>query len=162
MVAKKSDAETTENVDAENTELVPVLSSESLVAIKTFDDALALLRETYGESSVAVASEVLGDGFKMLAEKDQLIGCAFLAVAWQFTMGDHGEYVIARIITARNEKLVITDGSTGIYQQFADYSKRSGKFNGLYVEQGLRRSDYTYDDNGKEKAASTYYLDVSA
>lgn len=141
----------------------PTISTEALAEVQSFEDAVNLAQNVYGQENVVVASDVLGDGFKMLENKDTLIGVPFFAVAWNFTMGDHGEYVAVKLITQDNQKLIVTDGSSGIYQMLAHYSKQTGRKGGLFCRKGLRRSDYTFtDETGKEKAARTYYLDVSA
>lgn len=146
-------------------EIAIKLSDEALTGITSFEDALALLNETYGEGGVVVASEVLGDGFALLDSKDKhkLVGEMFVIVSWSFHIGENGEYVIARIVTATNKKLVLTDGSTGICRQLSTYSANTGKYAAMVVKNGLRRSDYTFEnEQGEEKSATTYYLDVSA
>lgn len=142
---------------------VPLIPQQAYHDIQTFDDAVELARLTYGDANVVSASEVLGDGFKMVENKDTLIGVPFIAISWNFLMGDHGEYVAVRLVTQDNNKLVMVDGSSGVFQMLANYSKKTGSEGGLYCLKGLRRSDYTYtDESGKEKSARTYYLDVSA
>lgn len=142
---------------------VPLIPQQAYHDINSFDDAVELARLTYGDANVVAASEVLGDGFKMVENKDTLIGVPFFAIAWNFLMGDHGEYVAVRLVTEDNKKLVMVDGSSGVFQMLANYSKKTGRAGGLFCQKGLRRSDYTYtDEGGKEKSARTYYLDVSA
>lgn len=158
MAVKKNDTETT------TTEIVVKLSDEALSGITSFDDALKLLQETYGEESIVIASDALGDGFKMLNsdDKHKLVGEGLIFVNWDFAMGKHGEYVYARVVTADNKKYVIIDGSHGIYAQLKALSANKGVFNGLYVANGLRRSDYDKEIDGKMSQATTYYLDTSA
>lgn len=142
---------------------VPLIPQQAYHDIGSFADAVNLARDTYGAENVAVAADVLGDGFKIVENKDTLIGVQFFAIAWNFLMGDHGEYVAVRLVTEDNRKLVLMDGSTGIFQMLANYSKKTGLAGGLLCQKGLRRSDYTYKgEDGKEKSAQTYYLDVSA
>lgn len=146
-------------------EITVKLSDDALKGITSFEDALTLLAETYGEESIVVASEVLGDGFAVLDSKNKntLIGVAFVLVNWDFSVGDNGEYVVARIVTADGRKLVMIDGSTGICKQLQSYSANTGKYAGMVVKNGLRQSTYDYtDDKGETKSATTYYLDVSA
>lgn len=153
-MAKENNAEIVQNFK---------ISDDALAEISSFDDAANLLRELYGESGVLVASEVMGDGFAMVSNKDLLLGVGFIIISWSITMGDHGEFVAAKIVTVDNKKLILTDGSTGIHQQLSDYSAKSGRYGGMYVKNGLRKSDYTYtDETGAEKPATTYYLDLSA
>jgi len=148
---------------AEVEQKFPTIPTAELGEIESFEQAVALAQATYGADVVVNAADVLGDGFKLLTNKSTLIGVGFFAVAWNFTMGDHGEFVAVKAITKDNQKLVITDGSKGIYEMLVNYSKQTGRYGGLFVPNGLRKSDYTYtDDKGDEKAATTFYLDVSA
>lgn len=141
----------------------PTIAPEALAEVTSFADAVALAQQVYGQENVVVASDVLGDGFKMLDNKSQLLGVGFFAVSWNFSMGDHGEFVAVKLVTEDDRKLVITDGSTGVYAQLAAYSKNTGRYGGLFVRKGLRVSEYTYEDEkGNEKDARTFYLDVSA
>jgi hypothetical protein len=165
-IARRSAKNETENVNpvtGEITPAFPVLSTDQLSEIKSFADAIALANEVYGAEHIAVASDVLGDGFRILENKDALSGVGFFAINWTFSMGDHGEFVAMKVVTEDDRKLVLIDGSKGIFEQVKLYSEKTGKYGGLVVRRGLRRSDYTYtDEKGVEKDASTYYLDVSA
>lgn len=138
-------------------------SSAQLSDIGSFDDALKLAREMYGEAAVVAAADVIGDGFRLLDNKDQLIEVPFLALAWDFHQGDHGEFVSVKVVTRDGLKFVLNDGSTGIRDQLMQYSADKSQYGGLFCMKGLRRSDYTFEDeNGEEKAARTYYIDTSA
>lgn len=144
-------------------EKFPTIPADALADMSSFEEAVAIAREYYGAENVVEAADVLGDGFKTLENKVTLIGVPFFIVSWNFVNGDHGEYVLARVITQDNQKLIITDGSRGIKEMLANYSKSSSRYGGLFVRKGLRKSDYTYtDDQGKDQSATTYYLDVSA
>lgn len=144
------------------------ISTAQLAEVTSFDDALALIESTYGADALVLASDVLGDGFTLCENKDQLIGvpCAF--VSWADSVGDFGPYVVARVVTQDGRKLVIVDGSTGIYSQLVAFTERFGRSGGLVSKNGLRRSDYEYDDVDKQtgetvkRPASTYYVDTSA
>lgn len=138
--------------------------TEELAGILTFGDALALAGQKYGEDNVAVASEEIGDGFKLLENKDLLIGVGMILLTWNFSMGDHGEFVSIRLVTQDNAKYIVNDGSTGIRDQLIAYSnKKAGKQGGLFCAKGLRRSDYTFkNEQGTDTPATTYYLDTSA
>lgn len=144
------------------------ISAAQLSEVVSFDDALRLMEETYGEGAVALASDALGDGFSLLEEKDQLIGvpCAF--ISWRESLGDFGPFVAARVVTQDNRKVVIIDGGSGIYAQLSEFSQKFGRDGGLVARKGLRRSDYTYTDTDKksgetvERPATTYYIDTSA
>src|SRR5687768_9968073 len=84
------------------------ISDDALAEITSFNDASALLRELYGENAVVVASEVMGDGFAMLKNKDLLLGVGFIIISWVISLGDHGEFVAAKIVTVDNKKLILT------------------------------------------------------
>lgn len=135
---------------------------EELAGITSFDDALNLVASRIGENNIDVASDEIGDGFKLLENKDQICGVPLLLVTWDFHMGDHGEFVSIKAVTKDGQKLIINDGSSGLYKQLAEYSAKKNKQGGMLCQKGLRRSDYKYtDENGNEKPATTYYLDVS-
>lgn len=143
----------------------PEFDSAALAAIDSFDAALALVQDTLG--AVDVASDELGDGFAILDDKAKLVGVPSLFISWNFNIGDYGEFVSAMVV-ARNEsgaplKVILNDGSTGIYKQLSDYTAKTSKMGGLFARQGLRRSDYTYTDkDGKTAPATTYYIDQTA
>lgn len=143
------------------------ISAAQLSEVSSFDDALRLMEETYGADALVLASDVLGDGFTLLENKDQLIGVGCAFVSWKESLGDFGPFIAARVVTEDNRKVVILDGSTGIYAQLAEFSQKIGRDGGMIARKGLRRSDYEYDDvdkNGEpvKRPASTYYLDTSA
>lgn len=140
---------------------------EQLLAISNFDDALALL----GEQGIALesASDTLGNGFAILKDKGNLIGVELMCLSWQFNKGENGAFVSVNVLAkmpgnSSPAKLVLNDGSTGIYAQLKKYTDRSGRTAGMYVKNGLTRSDYTYEDEktGETKQATTFYLDTSA
>lgn len=164
-VTVATDATTPNDNAEENSALVPSssISTNQLREIHSFDDALRVMEETYGADALALASDALGDGFALAKSKDQLIGvpCAF--ISWNDSLGDHGPFVAARLVTQDGRKLVITDGSEGIFRQLMDFQESKGRSGGLVAKNGLRRSDYSYvDSNGEEKPATTYYIDTSA
>lgn len=138
-------------------------AADELAAVTSFDDALTLVVDKLGQGGVHLASDVIGDGFKLLDNKDLLIGVPMLLVSWDFNIGDHGEFVSARVVTQTNQKYVLNDGSTGIRDQLIAYSTKYNKRAGLLVQKGLRRSNYVYkNEKGEDVPATTYYLDVSA
>ncbi|HET7414754.1 MAG TPA: hypothetical protein VFI97_03560 [Arthrobacter sp.] len=140
--------------------------------ITSFDQALALARETYG--TIEAASAALGDGFELIDKKDkgQFVGVPFVILSFSFAkseVGSKGEFVSMRIVTDKNRKAVLNDGGAGIYEQLREYRAATGRDGGLYVGRGLRVSEYDYetgdtDENGEPilKEAKTYYLDTAA
>lgn len=132
------------------------ISRNELADLQSFDEAVNLVQKVVG--SIYNAGDVLGDGF-VVANKDALIDVKFLILSYTFSQGDYGPMVVARIMTERNEKLVLVDGSSGIYDQMRQ-AEEKGFTSGLLVS-GLNKSSYTYeDDNGDQKPAHTFYLNV--
>lgn len=153
-----------------NRETVPAdivpnrISDDELSGIKSFDDAMALAEQYHG--SVLPADEVLGNGFAVISDKSVLIGVPMILLQWRMNDGDQGTFVSVSAV-ARTEmgmkKVIINDGSTGIRDQLAKYSQKTGRDGGLVVKKGLRRSDYDVTmDDGSVKHATTFYLDTSA
>lgn len=93
-------------------------------------------------------------------DKQRLVGVPFFAIDWTFRKGDQGMYVSIRAVTEDNNIFLLNDGSSGIYQQFLNFSEQSGKFSGLFCRNGLRRSDYEYQDpqTGESRPATTFYV----
>ena len=155
---------------------------ETLAGIQSWEDALALAQETYGDVA-AIEDTDLGDGFRRTDEdkKRRLIGVPLFFIEWAFYDGDFGEFVSALIMAKTetgDEKLVLNDGSTGINAQLKELTEKTGRTGGLLVRRGLRVSDYFTDADGmpiskKEYGrllaagiptgkGHTFYLDTSA
>jgi hypothetical protein len=149
---------------------VPSISTEQLRNIQTIDDALEILRETYGESAIETAAKALGDGFALTKNKEQFLGAPMVFVHWTVSDGDfpvldkagnatgeYGKFVAARIVTKAG-KFVIVDGGSGVAQQLIDYTETTGK-TFLVAQRGLRVSRY---ENAFTKDGETFYIDTSA
>lgn len=144
----------------------PQFSDAQLRGVDSFDAAMALVTEAYGD--VLDAAEEIGSGFTKLENKNRLVGLTFLIVTYTFSDGDFRDengflqkFVSVRIVTRTGEKLWFTDGGTGIYRQLEDLSVRSGRNGGVLVTDGLRVSEYTWiDDKGNEQPGVTHYLNV--
>lgn len=134
-------------------------SVEELRNVGTFEDVLNLA--TARDIPTVDSATVIGDGFTLLdnKEKARLIGVPMLVLGWRFAQGDHGEFVSAHVMTKNNEKFILNDGSTGIYQQLRELTD-SGNTGVLACRNGLRRSDYEYPDptTGEMKPAVTFYI----
>lgn len=143
---------------------VPQFRDSDLQQINTFDDALALIQEQYGQGGVISADEVLGNGFALLTNKDHLVGVPFVFMKWQFNQGKYqDDFCTALVVTVNNQKYIVNDGGSGICRQLKEFTEVSGRQGGMAARKGLTRSDYTFEDeNGKETPASTYYIDTSA
>jgi len=151
---------------AASTEIVrrPQYSAQDMREIQSFDDALALMTE----QGIAVedATEAIGDGFVLLEDKNKLSGVPCLFMTWSFSDGEFGEFVAARVIAKLDNgsiaKYVVTDGSTGIYEQLRDFTKEhGGEIVGLKVMGGLRPSTYDKEIDGKMTKATTFYIETS-
>lgn len=154
---------------------------DALRELNDFDAAVAMATAAHGP--IDDASD-LGDGFALLKDdgKGRLVNVPLLFMEWSFYPGDFGSQFVAARVMARNpdggiSKYIVNDGSTGICDQLAAFSKRTGKYGGLLAKRGLRVSDYSYCemcakvqcDNpdshramGKHKRAETYYIDTAA
>lgn len=144
---------------------LPTYRNSDLQAVTTFEDALALMRETYGDTGVITADEVIGNGFAMLKTKDVLIGVPFALVKWQFYPGRYANnFVSAMVVTKDGKKYLLIDGGTGICAQLQEVTDNTGRQGGMVARNGLTRSDYTYTDSEtqEETPAHTFYIDTSA
>lgn len=162
------------NADETSTEIVtsvPKYSDEELLSVQSFDDALRLAAEYYGEENLVSADETIGNGFRLLANKDTLVDVPFVALAWRFNPGEYqGEFVTMMVVTEDGRKFIVNDGGSGVCSQLATYTNATGRHGGMIVKRGLTRSDYEYEDNSvldsegnpTKRPASTYYLNTSA
>lgn len=148
---------------------VAILTTDELQNAVTWDDYTKLLNSQGVE--LILAHETLGDGFAVVKDKNIFLGKPLMFLEWRFNEGDQGEFVSARVIVQEQNgiaRYILNDGSTGIYQQLKELSESRNVFGGLAVRNGLRKSDYTYDDvdektgEVKQKPATTYYIDTSA
>jgi hypothetical protein len=129
--------------------------------VESFEDALALASQP--DSGLLVL-----DDFRKLDDKSKLEGVPFVAQRWWFTNGEMGEFAVVRCLLPKDNpiyidgdptnKVIITDGSTGIYKQLRELSMATGQNSKLVVRHGLRASDYTADTDQGPKLARTYYL----
>lgn len=143
---------------------VPQWTDDELAAIDGWDSLATLAKS---EGVVIGDTSDYGTGFTVLETKDKatLVGTEFAIVQVDFNdseVGDSGEFVTLHIVTRDGRKLILNDGSTGIYAQVKSMVKRmpAGTTRVLIkCPKGLTRSDYKYvNDKGEEKPATTYYL----
>lgn len=140
---------------------------DTLRGINSFDDALALVEKTHGK--VVEADQVMGDGFTLLsnADKGMLVGLPMLLMDWRFSDGNHGGKMVSIHLLVQNKdrstsKYIVNDGSTGILEQLAALTIKTGQTGGLIVKRGFRVSEYDVEDEkGNIIQAKTYYLDTS-
>lgn len=154
--------------------------TQALREINSLDEALAAINAA--GITVVDATEVMGDGFELLDEKEksQLVGVHFVIMSAAEAPGDYGKsFVSLRVVTKDGRKLIINDGSTGIRDQIVDYTTHHGSPVGLHFPNGLRASTYSFCEECKHivgksgveqcpecshspmSPASTYYLDTS-
>jgi hypothetical protein len=106
------------------------------------------------------------DDFVKLDLKEQLVNIPFVISSCWFSLGDQGDYVTMKCVVSRpimtptgpTQKVVVTDGSTGIYQQIRKLVTSTGQTKNIMVRNGLRVSRYTVDTEEGEKNAETFYL----
>lgn len=156
-------------------EMGAILSDDSARNVKSFADAITAAQAELGVTDIANAGDELGDGFRLLEDKDRLISTPFFIVDWRFLVGDQGVnsktkdyagkglYSTIRLITEDDRKFRISDGSSGIHAQLFDFSQtHGGRTAAMMVKGGLVRSDYTTEIDGESVEGTTYYLSTSA
>lgn len=163
-MATSKDVQETNSDEKAIATAIPQYRDSDLQQITSFDDAIALITEQYGQGGIISADEVLGAGFALLQNKDHLVGVPFVIMKWQFHPGKFAtDFCTALVVTVNNQKYIVNDGSTGFAKQLREYTEVSGRQGGMVARKGLTRSDYTYtDDKGEDRPASTYYIDTSA
>jgi hypothetical protein len=133
-------------------------TEEALADINSFAD---VLKHT---GNVVNISDVLGNGFSVVDDKTALIGVEFVVVKYAEHKSETtgGLFATMHVITSKNEKLIVNDGSTGICAQLRELAEKQGTVCPLYVPRGLRVSNFTYKDEktGAEKKAATFYLNT--
>lgn len=131
----------------------PAITDADAASISSMADALALL----GGDVITTFSE--SGEWDVVEDKGHLVGVPFVGLRWRFNKGDAGEFVSIEIVTEDARRLIINDGSTGIYQQLKRLTDETGRTTGIACKKGLRRSDYLYqDEKGVERPATTFYL----
>lgn len=161
---------------AEVTMRGPRFDDDALLNLASFDAAIALTQTVLG-AQVVTADQEIGNGFAILNgnDKDQLCGVPTVFLSWSFNTGDKGEFVsayaVGRAAGGGVIKAVVNDGGTGIYQQLLVFTQKTAKMGGLVARQGLRKSEYYYNEETKETSnkpepgfakATTYYIDTAA
>jgi hypothetical protein len=136
-------------------ELVPVDAGTR--EIESWDQVQELLAS--GDAAVI-------DDYQKLDDKHQLVNKPFIINRFWFTEGDMGEFVVARCLlrdkvltpAGETDKVILTDGSTGIFKQLREVAKKTQRTTNIVVRHGLRVSQYTADTDSGPKMAETFYL----
>jgi hypothetical protein len=158
--------------------------NDTLRSIVTVEDMQAFLASR-GMEFVDGSAE-LGTGWVRAdddeAAKRELVDKPLAIFWWTIQPGDFhrvdpntGEAVRTNFVsmfvrTEAGERLIITDGSTGIARELEAYTKRTGRTGGLVLPRGFRESPYRIDAttkrpvprdyDGPTEPASTFYLAV--
>jgi hypothetical protein len=157
---------TEEEIDAKRRELEAIESGDNVLAVAG-DDSGAMVETWEQVAQLPADTVVIVDDFVKLDDKSKLINVPFFARKWWFSDGDMGEFAAVQCVTqypintgsGETRKVIITDGSTGIFRQLRDVTKRTeGKTSSLLVRNGLRVSQYTVETDEGIKNAETYYL----
>jgi len=96
-----------------------------------------------------------------VTDKADLLGVDMVVLDYKFHQGSFGEFVSVMAITHDNRRVVFSDGSSGIYEQFRFMKDQApNTTGGIRLPKGLTVSRYTYLDKvtGKELPAATYYV----
>lgn len=125
--------------------------------VDNLNDARRLLESHYG--AVFSSANLFGDGAEFIKDKAVMVGVPFLVLDYRFiTDPDTGrEYVSVLVMNGNGEKARFNDGSTGVYAQLKQVNDQYGVI-GITCKNGLRKSDYTKEIDGKKEKAITYYL----
>jgi len=142
-------------------------SRQDLDEVVDFDALVAAANEALGaENVVAISSNYVVLNGK---DKERLIGVPFL-IRKATPSADKltGQpYMVLHVVTKDNEQYVVTDGSSGIYQQVTDLIDKHGRDYAFLVANGLRSSTYGVTANGtavplgspeQVSSATTFYL----
>lgn len=126
--------------------------------LRSLDSFEAISKAFGGE--IVDATEMLGDGFTLLKDKNVLVGVPIMIVKHKQVAGDHGTFSAAHVVTEDGKRYVIVDGSTGINEQLTRYASSAHAGKPIFLKSGLTRSDYEYTDekSGEMKPATTFYL----
>lgn len=125
---------------------------EQYSGIESLQDAITAAADAFGGVVVAHDDPLLGSGFKIATEDDKirLMGVQLLLLDWRFNPGEYGkEFVSIHAVTGSStgkaDKWILNDGGTGICRDLREYSDKTNRYGGLYLEKGLRISRYPTD-----------------
>lgn len=156
MVSKaKADSETPENESGESSG--EVVKGIQWGQINDISAARTALEQAYG--AVLDSSVLFGDGSEFLKDKDVLVGSPFVVCDFRFVTDEKtgNEYVNVLIMGRDGSKARFNDGGTGVYAQLKQVHQEYGVI-GIQCKNGLRKSEYEKEVDGKTQRAVTYYL----
>lgn len=151
-----------------------VLRREVIDAPVTFLEAISEA-EAFGlsEADYTVVTNVYEP---LKKDKDALIGVPFFIRNVRFSQDKttKKEFVILHVVDERNNRYLVTDGSTGLFTQISRIVEQridAGSptpYNFILCANGLRKSEFGIDKDGNtvaigdpalESKAATYYID---
>lgn len=94
-------------------------------------------------------------------DKDVLLGVPFVIRHGRIATDPEtfNDYAVLYVVTANNDLFVVTDGSTGIKEQYIAKVNEHGKPGPFLIPNGLRKSEYVYEaPDGSKSPAVTYYF----
>jgi hypothetical protein len=160
---------------------VPTIDDDLLRGIVSLEDAMRVAAELYGGPAVD-ASELLGNGFRLVEDKNTLVGKPLFVLATKMHAGDYGEFVTVFAVTMEhpNERVMFNDGSTGVYYDVKQLTAATGVPGGWIIKRGLSLSEYSTcigcsrprnarveicevcsDESTERKKGATFYLDAA-
>jgi len=120
---------------------------------------MRLAQDVYGD--ILVADTEIGDGVQKAEESDKTHSSGVPLFFWSGRSGlatsattTCSFVAVAQEPQRDQHQGMITDGGTGICRDLKDFSKKTGRFGGLLVRNGLRVSRY-YVDNETKQVLST-------
>lgn len=145
----------------------PQLDRQALNGIDTSEQALNDLVASWGLNPDDL---IIGDVYRFVEDKDDLIGVPLVLVQWQFGLSESylSDYVQVKAVRMdTNEKIGIFDSGLGIYGYLSELTEKrlkEGKaaYNGAVAPKGLTVSEYgpKLDDAGNmiRPGGKTYYF----
>lgn len=131
--------------------------------------ALALIGVT--EITEAVDAEEITGGWRVLKDKEYLVGRPFYIVKMSFNDSDYarfvdgkrvdGKFVTLHIITddPEHDRFVVSDGSTGVCESAIKWAQLHGDPTGkmIHCKRGFRVSNYTYREQVRDKSGALVF-----
>ena len=138
----------------------PLFTEEDLTDLTTFADVRALF-DSVGLSGNIETMADYGTGFVVEKDKSRLVNVPFVIIEWFFWASEQKneatgetyetEFASAYIMTERHQKIIINDGSSGIYKDLKDVTEKRLKKGlndqqsraALYAPNGLKPRTFT-------------------
>lgn len=152
---------------AEATGIVVNPTRADLDEIVDFDALVAAANEALGAENVTAISS----NYTVLngKDKEQLVGVPFIIRKATLSADKltGNAYVVLHVVTKNNDHFVVTDGSTGIYEQVTALMEKHDRDYAFLAANGLRSSTYGVSQNGtavplgspeQVSTATTFYL----